>query len=42
MTEQTLEALSSNLEAGELDVAVLNPIAGIAERFHSHELFTER
>jgi DNA-binding transcriptional LysR family regulator len=42
VTEQSLAGLSSNLEAGELDVAVLNPIAGIAERFHTHELFTER
>jgi hypothetical protein len=42
VTVQSLEALSSNLEADELDVAVLNPIDGICDRFHPHELFTER
>jgi DNA-binding transcriptional LysR family regulator len=40
--EQSLEALSSNLEADQLDVAVLNPVDGICDRFHTHELFTER
>ena len=42
VTVQSLEALSSNLEADELDGAVLNPIDGICDRFHPHELFTER
>jgi hypothetical protein len=42
VTVQSLEALSSNLEADELDVAVLNPIDEICDRFHPHELFTER
>jgi DNA-binding transcriptional LysR family regulator len=42
VTEQSLESLASNLEADELDVAVLNPINGVSDRFHTHEMFTER
>ena len=42
VTEQSLETLCANLEDGELDVAVLNPIDGVGDRFHTHELFAER
>lgn len=42
VTEQSIDDLVANLDEGELDVAVLNPIDGIPERLNTHELYNER
>lgn len=42
ISEQSLESLTENLDAGELDAAVLNPVKPVSELFHSHEMFIER
>lgn len=42
VSEQSLEQLKDNLEAGELDLAILNPMDGLAAAFHQQPLYTER
>lgn len=42
LTEQSLDSLIGNLDADQLDVAILNPINGIADQYNTHELFPER
>ena len=36
------EALAAQLDADELDVAILNPLEGLGERFRTEPLYTER
>ncbi len=42
VTEDSVEDLERQLDEGELDLAVLNPIAAPRDSFHMHELYTER
>ena len=42
VSESDLADLKEKLDAGDLDVAVLNPMEGLGERFHARELYTER
>lgn len=40
--EDKQSALKTKLDDGELDVAVLNPIAGFVDDLHTHKLYDER
>ena len=40
--EDGLTGLRSKLDNGDLDVAVLNPMEGLGEGFHTHDLYRER
>lgn len=42
VSEAPIADLKRQLQAGELDLAVLNPKDGLGEEFHAHELYTER
>lgn len=42
VNEAPIDELKRRLQAGELDLAVLNPKDGLGEEFHAHELYTER
>jgi DNA-binding transcriptional LysR family regulator len=42
VSEAPIAELKRQLEAGELDLAVLNPKDGLGDGFHAHELYTER
>ena len=42
VTEAPVAELKAGLEAGDLDLAVLNPLDGLGEAFHVHDLYTER
>jgi DNA-binding transcriptional LysR family regulator len=42
VSESDIADLKEKLNAGELDVAVLNPMEGLGERFHAIDLYAER
>jgi DNA-binding transcriptional LysR family regulator len=42
VTDGTLDAFAAQLEADELDLAVLNPREGLGEMFRTEHLYTER
>jgi len=42
VSERGLDDLKIGLEDGELDAAVLNPMGGLGEVFHTQELYSER
>lgn len=42
VSEDNVADLKAKLDEGELDLAVLNPLDGLGDGFHSHNLYTER
>lgn len=42
VSEGSADELKSRLDAGELDLAVLNPMEGLGTGFNAHPLYTER
>ena len=42
VAEAPISELKQQLEDGELDLAVLNPLEGLGENFHVHGLYSER
>ena len=42
VSESDIADLKEKLNAGELDIAVLNPMEGLGERFHAIDLYAER
>jgi DNA-binding transcriptional LysR family regulator len=42
VSEHSVDDLKAKLDDGDLDLAVLNPMDGLGEGFHAHDLYTER
>ncbi len=42
VSEAGIGELKSKLDDGEIDLAVLNPMEGLGDGFHAHDLYTER
>ena len=42
VSEDNLTELKAKLDDGEIDLAVLNPMDGLGEGFHTHKLYTEK
>ena len=42
VSERSIEDLKADLDAGDLDVAILNPMDGLGDALHYQELYRER
>jgi DNA-binding transcriptional LysR family regulator len=42
VSEAPLPKLLHRLDKGELDLTLVNPLEGVSESFHVHQLYTER
>ena len=42
VTEDDLASLKTSLDDGEIDLAILNPLSGLGDGFHSQMLYTEK